>query len=117
VYGSRQDPTSAYAAVIPSFITRVLQGEPPVIYGDGEKTRDFTFINDVVTSNILVAESNICGVFNIGGGKQISINYLANLITKISNKKVTIVYKDPRPGDIKHSFADISKARNVFGLN
>jgi len=111
VYGPRQDPSSEYAAVIPSFITRVLNGEPPVIYGDGKQTRDFTFINDVVTSNILAAESNVCGVFNIAGGRQVSINNLARLIIKIFRKDLDLIHKDPRPGDIRQSFADISKAR------
>lgn len=110
VYGPRQDPTSEYAAVIPSFITRVLKGESPVIYGDGEQTRDFTFINDVVTANILAAERNVCGVFNIAGGRQVSINNLARLVIKIFRKDLDLIHKDLRPGDIRHSFADISKA-------
>jgi UDP-glucose 4-epimerase len=110
VYGPRQDPTSEYAAVIPSFITRVLKGESPVIYGDGEQTRDFTFINDVVTANILAAESNVCGVFNIAGGRQVSINNLARLVIKIFGKDLGLIHKDLRLGDIRHSFADISKA-------
>jgi len=115
VYGPCQDPTSEYAAVIPNFITRILTGDSPIIYGDGKQSRDFTFINDVVHANILAAQSNALGVFNIAGGKQISIDNLAKLITTIFKKDLNPIYKEPRPGDIKHSLADISKARTTFG--
>jgi UDP-glucose 4-epimerase len=115
VYGPRQDPSSEYAAVVPRFINRVLNDEPPIIYGDGEQTRDFTFINDVVNANILAAESEITGVFNIAGGKRISINELAKLVVGIIGKGLDPVYDDCRPGDIKHSLADISKAKEKLG--
>lgn len=111
VYGPRQDPLSEYAAVIPKFIGRVLNDKPPIVYGDGEQTRDFTFIEDVVNVNILAAESKIAGVFNIAGGKRISLNELAKLVLKIIGKDLDPIYDDPRPGDIKHSLADISKAK------
>ena len=111
VYGHRQDPLSKYSAVIPKFITWVLNDKSPIIYGDGEQTRDFTFIEDVVYANVLAAGSEVTGVFNIAGGKRISINDLAKLIMKISGKHLDLVYDDPRPGDICHSLADISKAK------
>jgi len=110
VYGPHQDPSSEYAAVFPRFITNVASDMPPVIYGDGKQTRDFTFVNDVVQANILAAESTARGVFNIAGGKHISINELAKLVMKIIGKDLNPVYDDPRPGDIMHSYADISKA-------
>jgi len=115
VYGPRQDPEGEYAAVIPKFIISVLNGKPPVIFGDGEQTRDFSFIDDVVQANISAAESAATGVFNVAGGKRITINNLADLIMKITGKKIDVEYKDSRPGDIVHSLADISKAKNGFG--
>ena len=114
VYGPRQDPNSQYAAVIPRFISRVSQGEPPVIYGDGEQTRDFTFVRDAVEANILAAESEATGVFNTGRGEKISINQLAELIITLAGSNLKPVHSTPRPGDIGHSLADISKAK-AFG--
>ena len=114
VYGPRQDPHSQYAMVIPAFISRVLAGTPPVIFGDGEQSRDFTFIHDVVNANIRAAESDVNGVFNIGGGKNITINQLAQLIIKLLQKDLGPVYDKPRLGDVKHTLADVSKAK-VFG--
>ena len=110
VYGPRQDPLSEYAAVIPRFVSRVLNEKSPVIYGDGKQTRDFTFIEDVVYANILAAEGEATDVFNIAGGMRISINDLAKSIMKICGKHFDPIYDDPRPGDIKHSLADVSKA-------
>ena len=114
VYGPRQDPHSQYAMVIPAFISRVLAGTPPVIFGDGEQSRDFTFIHDVVNANIRAAESDVNGVFNVGGGKNITINQLAQLIIKLLQKDLKPVYDKPRLGDVKHTLADVSKAK-VFG--
>ena len=115
VYGPRQDPLSEYAAVIPIFISQVLNDDCPVIFGDGSQTRDFTFIRDVVNVNILAMKSKVSGVFNIAGGKRISINELAKLVMKIIGRNLDIVYEDPRPGDIMHSLADISKAKEKLG--
>lgn len=115
VYGPRQDPSSDYAAVIPKFISRILNGRPPVIHGDGKQTRDFTFIKDVVCANILAAESKATGIFNIAGGNRISINDLAKLIMKICGKQLDPIHDNPLPGDIKHSLADISKAKEKLG--
>jgi len=111
VYGLRQDSNSQYAAVIPVFIERVSQNKPLIIYGDGEQTRDFTFVKDVVRANILAAESDACGVFNIGTGKSISINRLAKLIIKVIGNDANLVYQEPRPGDVRDSLADISRAK------
>jgi len=116
VYGPGQDPTSEYAAVIPKFITSVLNDKSPIIYGDGEQTRDFTFIKDVVSANILAAESTSTGIFNIAGGKRISINNLAKLIIKTCGKQIEMQYNSPRDGDILHSLADVTRAKDKFNF-
>jgi len=114
VYGPRQDPDSQYAAVIPRFIKRVLNDEPPIIFGDGTQTRDFTFVEDVVEANILAMESNATGVFNIGTGNSISISDLAKQIIDITGKSLVPICQEKRAGDVEHSVADISKA-STFG--
>lgn len=111
VFGPRQDPNSQYAAVIPIFINRMLQNESPVIYGDGNQTRDFVSVKKVVDANLLAAESNECGEFNIGLGKSTTINELFNIIKGIIGKDIEPLYQTERHGDIKHSVADISKAK------
>ena len=111
VYGPHQDKKSEYAAVIPKFITSVLNNNSPVIFGDGKQTRDFTFVKDAVNANILAAESKETGVFNIAYGKRISINKLAKSIMNIIGKQIKPKYTTPRSGDIRHSLADISKAK------
>ncbi|VVB62040.1 ADP-L-glycero-D-manno-heptose-6-epimerase [uncultured archaeon] len=116
VYGPGQDPASEYAAVVPRFITNVLDGKSPIIYGNGEQTRDFTFIEDVVNANILAAESLSTGIFNIAGGKRISINDLALLIIKQCKKDIEVKYQNPRSGDILHSLADITRAKDKFNF-
>jgi len=113
VYGPGQDPDSEYAAVIPRFIKRALEGKAPVIFGDGEQTRDFAFVKDAAESNILAAESEACGVFNIGNGKSITVNELAKQVLSITGSKAEPVHEEPRPGDITHSVADISRARAI----
>lgn len=115
VYGPHQDPASEYAAVIPKFITQVLNHQHIVMYGDGEQTRDFTYVSDVVRANILAAESKISGVFNMAGGKRITLNDLAQTIMTLCKNKVDVINEGVRPGDIKHSLADISKAKKGFG--
>lgn len=113
VYGPRQDPKSEYAAVIPKFIELVKSGKSPVIYGDGEQTRDFTFIRDVVAANLIFAKNEATGVYNIGRGERITLNALANSVIRRMGKNIKPVYAESRAGDIKHSLADISKARAV----
>ncbi|WP_424356423.1 SDR family oxidoreductase [Methanobacterium sp. MBAC-LM] len=114
VFGPRQDPYSQYAAVIPKFITSILKEDHPIVYGDGMQSRDFTFIKNVINANILAAKSNKTGIFNIACGKQIKLNELIFMINELTGKKMDPKYVDPRPGDIKHSLADISKAKS-FG--
>ncbi len=116
IFGPRQDPNSAYAAVIPNFISTILKGEKPVIYGDGEQSRDFISVKQVVRANLQAASSKETGVFNIALGKSTTINQLFNMIKEFMGTDVEPVYMDPRPGDIKHSLADISKAKSL-GFN
>jgi UDP-glucose 4-epimerase len=114
VYGSRQDPRLQYAAVIPAFMARISQNLPPVIFGDGEQSRDFTFVQDVVQANILAAVSDVEGVYNIGSGESITINQLAKAILDLTHEDLVPIYKESRLGDPKYTLADISKARS-FG--
>lgn len=113
VYGPGQDPNSQYATVIPRFIGRILEGEPPIISGDGEQTRDFTFIEDVVEANILAVQNNVDGVFNTSTGQRITINKLATTIAKLIGKNLEPIYQEPRAGDIKHSLTDTSRAKGI----
>lgn len=115
VFGPRQDPRSEYAAVIPRFITRILDGMPPVIYGDGGQTRDFTFVGDVVKANMLAMGGDVQGVFNVACGRRISLNELAERIMEIAGRRVEPVYDSPRAGDVRDSLADISRARVAMG--
>ncbi len=116
VYGPKQNPKSEYAAVIPKFITRLLNDQPPIIYGDGEQTRDFTYVKDAIRGTILAGESkNANGeVVNIGGGERITINGLAKKMKEIMGKEIENEYIEEREGDIKHSLADISKAKRLL---
>jgi UDP-glucose 4-epimerase len=116
VYGPRQNLNSEYAAVIPKFIQRLLKGRQPVIYGDGEQTRDFIFVKDVVRANILAMKGEKCGVFNVGTGKKLSINQLASLIAEIACVNLNPVHEQPREGDIRHSYGDISKAKDSLSF-
>lgn len=113
VFGPKQDPSSEYSGVISRFITILLEGRQPVIYGDGEQTRDFVYVADVVRANILASESHVCGVFNIASGRSISLNSLAKKIGELLAREVRPRYEASRPGDIKHSLADISKAQVI----
>jgi UDP-glucose 4-epimerase len=116
VYGPRQDPNSQYAAVIPRFIRSCIDGDSPVIYGDGEQTRDFTFVRDVVMANMLAGEGGVSGIFNVSTGESITINMLAGLIAELIGNKVEPIHEKERAGDIRHSLADISRAK-TFGYN
>lgn len=115
VFGPRQDPNSQYAAVIPIFIDKMLKSERPVIYGDGEQTRDFISVKRVVDANILAAESKETGSFNIGLGKSTTVNQLFKIIKDVIQKNIEPIYENERPGEIKHSVADVSKAE-LFGF-
>jgi len=116
IFGPRQDPASQYASVIPLFISRMLKNEKPVIFGDGEQTRDFLFVSNVVEANMLAvkADSLEGEVFNIGYGEETSINELTRKINEILKMNIRPAYDEPRPGDIKGSFADISWARKML---
>jgi UDP-glucose 4-epimerase len=114
VFGPRQDPLSQYAAVIPRFITAILNDSSPIIYGDGQQSRDFTFVKHVVDANVLACESKKTGTFNVACGRSVSINELVALIGEITGTTIEAKHAAPRPGDVKHSLADISKARS-FG--
>ena len=116
VFGPRQDPNSQYAAVIPKFITTMMKGKSPTVYGDGTQSRDFTFVKNVVDANIKAAESKESGIFNIACGRRIIINDLISLINELLSKDIKPEYVDPRPGDIKHSHADINAAKS-FGYH
>lgn len=113
VYGPGQDVTSPYAAVMPIFIKKALINEDIVIYGDGHQTRDFIFVKDVVRANELVMSKGNGMIFNVASGVVISINELANKIIKLTGSDSSIIHREPRKGDIKHSHADISKLRNI----
>lgn len=112
VFGPRQDPGSQYAAVIPKFITLMLKGKSPPIYGDGEQSRDFTFIDNVVEANLqaCTAKGALGEVFNIAYGKRVTINELVERLNKILQTRIEPAYQSPRKGDVRHSLADISQA-------
>ena len=118
VFGPRQDPGSQYAAVIPIFITRMLRGQPPVIYGDGQQSRDFIYVENVVRANLLAANAtDFRGeVFNIGTASRITVKELAAILNSLLGVKMSPVYANPRPGDIMESYADISLAERHLGF-
>lgn len=114
VFGRRQR-FDAYGNVIPIFVFQALRGEKLTIFGDGEQTRDFVHVSDVVAANLGAAErTGLSGVFNIGSGARISINELVRLIEKVSGLKLDVRYEPERPGDVRHSLADVSAAREGF---
>jgi nucleoside-diphosphate-sugar epimerase len=117
VYGPKQDPNSEYAAVIPKFIKMIINGQSPEIYGDGEQTRDFTYVDDAVNGTIMACESERANgeVINIAGGKRIQINELAEKLKRIIGTDVGNRHSSRREGDIQHSLADISKAKELLG--
>ncbi|MGA2259950.1 MAG: SDR family oxidoreductase [Acidobacteriota bacterium] len=116
VFGPRQDPKSEYAAVIPRFATRLLAGIPPVIYGDGEQTRDFTYVSNVVDANWVAATHPLAAgeVFNIGCGSRTSLNQLVNEMSQILKVSCRPNYEPARPGDVRHSLADTDKAKKML---
>lgn len=117
VFGPYQDPNSQYAAVIPKFISLMCHGLRPVIYGDGEQSRDFTYVDNVVQANLLAAKiSKVSGeVFNVGCGRRYTLNELVRLLNRMLNTSLEPEYVSPRPGDVRHSMASIDKARNLLG--
>jgi UDP-glucose 4-epimerase len=118
VFGPQQDPKSQYAAAIPAFVTAILKDKPPTIYGDGEQSRDFTYIDNVVEANLLAARAKYTKgeVVNIACGEAVTVNEIIDMINKIVGKKVKPIYTDPRPGDVKHSLADITLAKKIINF-
>jgi len=116
VFGPRQDPTSEYAAVIPRFLTALLKGQRPIVFGDGEQTRDFTYIANVVQANLLAASSTdaVGRALNIGCGERISLNKVLHLAGELTGTIVNPEYREPRPGDVRDSLADTSLARQLL---
>lgn len=118
VFGPRQDPNSEYAAVVPKFISALLNGARPVIYGDGEQTRDFTFVDNIVRANLLAAESSVAAdMFNIAAGRPHTVRELLRTLCDIFGKTFDPGFEPPRSGDIRHSSADIQKARSKLGYS
>ncbi|HWL95198.1 MAG TPA: SDR family oxidoreductase [Phycisphaerae bacterium] len=119
VFGPRQDPQSQYAAAIPALITAILRDESPTIYGDGEQTRDFTYIENIVAANLLAIQSQETRgeLINIACGESFSLNQIIDQINEALGKSVRPQYVPPRPGDIKHSWAAISRAEQVIGYS
>jgi UDP-glucose 4-epimerase len=117
VFGPHQDPTSQYAAVVPRFITAIAAGEAVPIDGDGEQSRDFTFVENVIDGNLLAADAPEASgaVLNVATGQQTSINQLAQTLGDLLGRTVEREYLPPRAGDVLHSWADVSKARQLIG--
>ena len=116
IFGPRQDLSSQYASVIPNFIGKMLKEENPEVFGDGEQSRDFLYVSSVVEANILASQAgDVSGeVFNIGGGERTSVNSLVVKLNEVLDKEIKPFYKEPRMGDIKHSYADISRAKKML---
>jgi UDP-glucose 4-epimerase len=117
VFGPYQDPSNQYAGVIAAFALRMLGGERPIIYGDGTQSRDFTFIENVVRANLLAAEApKVQGeVVNIGCGEAIDLNHIVAAFNEVLGTSLEPIYETPRPGDVKHSLADITAAKTLLG--
>ncbi|MDE3024143.1 MAG: NAD-dependent epimerase/dehydratase family protein, partial [Acidobacteriota bacterium] len=117
VFGPRQSPFSQYAAMVPLFITAIAAGEPVTIYGDGEQSRDFTYIANVVDATVRAAHAGAANgrIFNVAAGSPASVNTVADTIGRIVGKPVDKTFAPPRPGDIRDSWADVSAARDVLG--
>ncbi len=118
VFGPRQDPFSQYAAVIPLFVSALLRGEAPTINGDGEQTRDFTYVGNAVAANLLACEAPetaVGEVFNIACHDQVSLNQLYGMLQELLNTEIPANYGPPRAGDVRHSLADIGKAGRLLG--
>ena len=113
VFGPGQNKNSQYASVIPNFIGSILEGTQPEIYGDGEQTRDFVYVKDVVRANINACESDFNGIVNVASGKRMSVNQLYEIIRKTLKSDIEAEYLPERKGDIKHSLADVSNLEMI----
>ena len=118
VFGPRQDPTSQYAAVVPRFIRAIADGDPVTIYGDGEQSRDFTYVDNVVDANLLAADAAGIGgeILNVATGGSVTVNALAETIGALLGKPVEKSYEPARDGDVLASWADVSEARRLLGF-
>lgn len=118
VFGPYQDPTSQYAAAIPAFVTAILKQQPPTVFGDGEQSRDFTYVDNVVEANLLAArvEHTAGQVLNIACGQAVTVNEIIDMINDLTGNNIKPIYTDPRPGDVKHSLADITLAKKLIGF-
>jgi nucleoside-diphosphate-sugar epimerase len=116
VFGPHQDPTSQYAAAIPAFVTAILKGQQPTVYGDGEQSRDFTYVDNVVEANLLAASAKKTSgqVLNIACGQAVTVNETIDIINELLGRDIKPIYTDPRPGDVKHSLADITLAKKTI---
>jgi UDP-glucose 4-epimerase len=117
VFGTNQDPTSQYAAVVPRFFSAIRDGRPVPIYGDGQQSRDFTYVDNVVEANLLAAEADALGgaVLNIATGRATTVRELADLVASALNKKASEQYLPPRPGEVRDSWASTDQARRLIG--
>ena len=116
IFGPRQDPEGEYAAVIPKFVSLMLDGDRPVIFGDGEQSRDFTYVDNAVEANVLAAEGDVTGeAFNVGTGGRVTVNELVDALNETLDTDLDPIHNDPRPGDVRHSHADVSKAAELLG--
>jgi nucleoside-diphosphate-sugar epimerase len=117
IFGPHQDPTSQYSAVIPIFITKMLRGESPTIYGDGEQSRDFTYVDNAVEANLLAARSSRAAghVINVACGARYSLNELVSKIQHLTGAAAPVVHAARRPGDVLHSMGDIALAEDLLG--
>jgi UDP-N-acetylglucosamine/UDP-N-acetyl-alpha-D-glucosaminouronate 4-epimerase len=118
VFGPRQDPRSQYAAVVPLFVTAIAAGEPVTIFDDGEQSRDFTYIDNVVAANLLAADAAGANgrIFNVSAGAPVTVNELAETIARLLDRPVERRFLPPRPGDLRDSWADVEEARRVLGF-
>ena len=116
VFGPKQDPNSIYSAVIPKFIDALLEGRSPIVFGDGEQSRDFTYIDNVVQANLLAMSAAYLNgeAINIACGEKTSLNQLLNFLKEIVGSKVSPSYEEPRKGDVRHSLADIQKGKKIL---
>ena len=117
VFGPRQDPTTQYAGVIAKFMTCAIEGKPYPVYGDGEQSRDFTYVENVVNANILAAEVHIEGapVINIAYGERTTLNQIIRLLNELTGQNLSAEYGPERAGDVRHSHADVALAGKLLG--
>ena len=117
VFGPKQDPRSEYAAVVPKFITALLAGRPPTVHGDGEQTRDFTYVDNVVEANLLAADAEgIAGrTYNVATGRRVSLNELVERLKALTGSELEATHSPPRAGDVRDSLADVTRAERELG--